>query len=139
MAARHATRTVKALRIYVPIDSDTLRLLMAGGVSSIKGDSPLAAILAVIGRDNPLGDFGLYKSVVEFSLGWEMFTPAADAHPTVGRAGTATVSPTAILTVYVPKEAPGEDVSRALDAIVQAHPWETPVIEINETLLLTRA
>ena len=139
MRTRHVTRAAKVLRVYCPIDSDTLNLLMIGQVSSIDKDGTLATILSIVREDNPLGDFGKYKSVVELAPGWELFTPDAAARPTLGQPGTAAVSPTAILTIYIPEDGSVDAVSCAIDAIVEAHPWEVPVIEITETLLVTRA
>ncbi|MXP09022.1 hypothetical protein [Pseudoblastomonas halimionae] len=59
-----------------------------------------------------------------------------DASPTLGEAGAASVSPTAVLTIYIPSEAPQDKVTRAIDAILAAHPWEVPVIEVSETRLV---
>lgn len=138
MTIKHSTRAVRVLRIYCPIDRKTSVLLMSGELSSIDRTSALGAILEIVRGDNPLGDFGLYKSVVELSSGWEMFTPGADAQPALGAAGRTEASPTAILTVYIPADAADDAVSSAIDAIMAAHPWEVPVIELGETLLLTR-
>ena len=82
-----------------------------------------------------MGDFGLYHGVVEIGTGWESFTPSPDAAPTLGAAGTATLSPTVILTSYVAAEA---DIEGALAALLAAHPWEVPVIELSQAELLVR-
>ncbi|WP_223805156.1 hypothetical protein [Tsuneonella flava] len=139
MPAHHATRAVTALKIHCPLDDDTLALLMRGQVEEIHPDCALARVIAVVRGDNPLGDFGLYQSVIELGAGWELFTPGAAARPALGDAGANTVSPTAILTVYIPADAVEGAVSAAIDAIVAAHPWEVPVIEIASTALVTRA
>jgi len=139
MTLNHAMRAVRALRIHCPIDSDTVARIAAGDLADIDPGSALGTMLAIIRRDGPLGDFGLYTSVVELGLGWEMFTPAAGAQPTLGAAGQTEVSATAILTVYIPANADEDAVTRAIDAIMAAHPWEVPVIEWSETRLLTRA
>ena len=138
MTAAHALRPVTALKVYCPVDQATMELLMQGELPADDGGSALAAILDIVRADNPLGDFGIYKSVMEIAPGLETFTPAPDASPTLGEAGTASVSPTAVLTIYIPSEAPQDKVTRAIDAIVAAHPWEVPVIEVSETRLVMR-
>ncbi|QSR16910.1 hypothetical protein CA833_06885 [Novosphingobium sp. KA1] len=118
------------VRIHVPVAAETLAAMLAGDGAAAERDPVLAAVLAVIREDNPLGDFGLYKGVFELSPGWESFQPGADARPTLGEAGRTTLSPTAILAVHAP--CPPEDAAfaAALDRILAIHPWEVPVIEI---------
>lgn len=139
MQTHHTTRAVKALKIYCPIDEEAMKLVVTGKVSSIDGDNSLSRILNIIKADNPLGDFGSYKSVVELAPGLEIFSPQPDAQPTLGEYGTATVSPTAILTVYIPADAPHADVTHTIDLILREHPWEVPVIEICDTFVVMRA
>lgn len=139
MNARHRSRPVRSMKIFCPIDSDTARRISEGQLATIDRNCALALILGIIRGDNPLGDFGVYKSVVELASGWELFTPDAAAQPTLGEAGVVTVSPTAVLTVYIPHDAESAAVSKAIDAIMEAHPWEVPVVEMGETTLLVRS
>lgn len=138
MVTPHQSRAVTALKIHCPVDEATFHLLSAGDIATIDPDCALARIIEIVRSDNPLGDFGLYKAVFELSTGREVFTPAADANPTLGTAGEPIASPTAILTVYIPDDVPQAAVSTALDAILAAHPWEVPVIEVRKTELLLR-
>lgn len=126
------------MRIYCPIDQATLAALMEGRAPPIEQNGSLSAIIGVVRSDTPLGDFDNYKSVIELAPGWEMFTPDATARPTLGQAGSHAASPTAILTIYIPGNVADEAVSRAIDRIMDAHPWEVPVIEISETSLVAR-
>ncbi len=137
----HATlpsRDAKAIKIHCPVDRGTLDLVAAGRFSSIGNDTALSAILSILRDDNPLGDFGIYKSVIELSAGWELFVPGTAANPTLGDAGVSTASPTVILSVYVPGDARADAISTALHAIMAAHPWEVPVIEVRDVALLVR-
>ncbi|MXO64804.1 hypothetical protein [Altericroceibacterium endophyticum] len=138
MSSKHTIRAVKALKVYCPVDRPTMDLLMRGQLPADDQSSALATILDLVRADNPLGDFGAYKSVVELATGLETFVPGHDAHPTLGQAGATEVSLTAILTIYIPADAPEDSVERVIDKIVAAHPWEVPVIEISETALVTR-
>lgn len=95
-------------------------------------------MLAIIRAENPLGDFGLYKGVVEISTGFESFSPTAEAKPTSGGAGEVAVSPTVIITTYIRDDAPEELVAASLNELVAAHPWEVPVIEVFQTSLVGR-
>ncbi|MEW9855581.1 hypothetical protein [Novosphingobium sp. M1R2S20] len=133
------TRSAKAIKIYCPVDRATLKLIQEGRLDDIDQWSALAAIVDVVRADNPLGDFGIYKSVMEVSLGWELFTPSVEARPTLGEAGATTASPTVVLTIYVPSDASSDAISGAMTAILAAHPWETPVIELSDTSLVMRS
>lgn len=138
MSKLHSLEPVKALRLYCPIARSTLAAFMAGNLNAADDDPALSAILTVIRDDNPLGDFGSYKSVIEISGGWESFTPGAQSRPTLGKAGVNTLSPTAILTVYIPGDAEEEAISDAIDRIIAVHPWEVPVIELADTRIVQR-
>ena len=127
-----------AVRIHCPAGADTIEAMRAGKAQAIEKDPALAPLLAIIRADNPLGDFGLYKGVVEIALGYESFIPTEQASPTIGKADTVCLLPSLILTTYIADGAPAEAVSAALAEIVSAHPWETPVIELCATALLTR-
>ncbi|MAC10816.1 MAG: hypothetical protein CMN74_01005 [Sphingorhabdus sp.] len=139
MTSGHGVRAVRALKVYCPIDREALAPLMRGELPTAAQAGAFTAIIDLIRADNPLGDFGIYRSVIELTTGLESFTPGPDARPTLGEAGTAALSPTAILTVYIPSDAPQAAVDRAIDAILAAHPWEVPVIELSGTVLITRA
>jgi hypothetical protein len=136
--AKHSTRAVRTLRIYCPIDRETLAGLMAGRAAVIEQDRVLGPMLDIVRGDTLLGDFGTYTAVVELAPGWELFTPGPAARPALGEAGASTVSPTAILTLHIPGDADEAAVARAIDAILGAHPWEVPVIELGETRLVVR-
>jgi len=137
--SNYATRSVTALKVHCPVDRPTMDLLAAGDFAVIDPDCALGRIVAIVREDGPLGDFGIYQSVIELATGWELFTPGTGAKPALGRAETQTASPTAILTLYIPADAAEDAVSSAISAIVAAHPWEVPVIEITSTSLVTRA
>lgn len=128
-------RRAVAVKIHCPIQPETLAAMFAGDNSALERDPAASAILAVIRDDNPLGDFGLYNCVCEIAPGWESFLPGAGASPTLGTAGTRSLSPTAILTTYADADA---DLALALAALMAAHPWEVPVIELSDVDLLVR-
>jgi len=109
--------------------------MLAGDASALEADPAAAACLAIIRSHNALGDFSLYHGVCEIGIGWESFTPSPDAAPTLGTAGDRALSPTVILTTYAPVQA---NIDEALAALMAAHPWEVPVIELAEVVLLVR-
>jgi hypothetical protein len=110
----------------------TFAALLAGRCDALEQDTAAAAVLAAI-RGAGLGDFGRYTGVVEAGLGVEIFTPTAAAVPTLGAAGMTSHSPTLILTTWADADAPG--LEAAIAAIVAAHPWEVPVIELSDAWL----
>lgn len=139
MARQYDFRPARALRIHCPVAEPVLARLLAGDRQALEDDPALAAMLAIVRGDNPLGDFGLYRGVMELAPGWELFTPTATARPTAGAADENAVSSTVILTVHLPHDAPQDRIDAAIGAILRAHPWEVPVIELTETRLVTRA
>lgn len=138
MVTSRSTRPVHILRIYCPVARETMQAMAAGDPAAMVRDPTLAAMLAIIRADNPLGDFGLYRSVVELAPGWELFTPGPAARPTLGTAHANQASPTAILTVHIAADVPDDALDSVLDQLLAAHPWEIPVIEMMRAALLTR-
>ncbi|WP_225204740.1 hypothetical protein [Novosphingobium huizhouense] len=133
-----ASRIVRSVRVHVPVEAETLRALLAGEASALERDPTLRAMLAIIREQGALGDFGLYHGVAEITLGWETFVPGPEATPTLGNAAETTYSPTVTLTTWIREGADQADVDAALDALMAAHPWEIPVIEVAESRLLLR-
>jgi hypothetical protein len=138
-ATRLQSRRARAIRIHCPIEESSLRAFLVGDGGAIERDPAAGRVLAIIRASNPLGDFGLYEGVVEIGAGFESFVPTAAARPAMGASGSATLSPTAILTTFVAEDAPADAVEAALAQILDAHPWEVPVIESYWTELLERA
>lgn len=134
------TANKRALRVavHVPVAAETLAALLAGNRGALEADPVMAKMLAILRAPGALGDFGVYHGVAEIGLGWETFAPAPDAKPTLGAAGQIEHSPTVTLVSWIPAEAPAEAIDTALAALMAAHPWEVPVIEVTETRLLVR-
>ena len=132
-------RRARSVRIHCPIEQNTFAQLLQGNLAALELDPVAAKILSVIRGGNPLGDFDLYQGVFEVSIGIEGFTATDRANPTAGGRGERTLSPTVIITTYVDGAADPAAVTAALEALVQAHPWETPVIEVaDETVRLSQ-
>lgn len=134
------TASKRALRVavHVPVAAETLSALLAGNRSVLESDPVMARMLAILRSPGALGDFGVYHGVAEIGLGWETFAPSPEANPTLGAAGKIEHSPTVTLVSWIPAEAPAEAIDTALAALMDAHPWEVPVIELTETRLLVR-
>lgn len=131
-------RNARSVRIHCPVAAETLAALLAGDGAAIERDPVLSAMLAII-RDHPaLGDFGLYDGVAEVTPGWETFAPGPAATPTLGHSGATTISPTVTLTTWITEGAGQAALDAALAALLAAHPWEVPVIELTESRLVLR-
>jgi hypothetical protein len=124
-------RLVRRVTVRCPVAAETMAALLRGETRALETDAHAARILAVIRGKNPLGDFGLYRGVFEATLGIEGFMPTAGAVPTVGQAGVSSLSPTVSITTYLDAGTPAAAVDAALDALLAAHPWEIPVIELD--------
>ena len=133
-----ATRKARAVRIHCPVATETLTALLSGDTTTLNRDPVLSAMLAVIREQPALGDFGLYNGVAEVALGWETFAPGPAAKPTLGASGEVALSPTVTLTTWIGEGTSDIAVEAALDALLAAHPWEVPVIELTETQVLLR-
>jgi hypothetical protein len=138
MSSAYVMRAARALRVFCPVEPQTLSAMLAADGSAIERDKHVAEMVRIIRSGSALGDFGIYKSVIEISPGWELFTSGADAAPTLEESGSSSTSPTAILTIYIAEEAPTVEVDAGIAAILKAHPWEVPVLEMFETSLLLR-
>ncbi|WP_298290003.1 hypothetical protein [Novosphingobium sp.] len=133
-----ASKPALRVSVHVPVAASTLEALLAGDRSALESDPVMARMLAILRAPGALGDFGIYHGVAEIGLGWETFAPSQAANPTLGAAGEVEHSPTVTLTTWIPADAPAEAVDAALAALMDAHPWEVPVIEVIETRLLVR-
>ena len=127
-----AWRLARKIRVHCPISSDTFAELLQGNLAAIENDPVAAKMLATIRADNPLGDFDIYRGVFELMVGIEGFTATLRATPAAGQRGTPTLSPTAVITTYVDAAANPLAAQAAVDELVEAHPWETPVVEFSE-------
>lgn len=132
------TRRVRAIRIHCPVEAGTHRALIAGDTAALNRDPVAGPMLAIIGANEVLGTFGLYRGVVEIGVNFERFTPTGAAVPATGTAGATSTVPSVTLRTYVADEADAAQVEAAIDALMAAHPWEVPVIEFGETALLLR-
>lgn len=135
----HRWRPALAIRVTWPVAPETLERLLSGDERALAEDPAFAQLLSIMKADNPLGDFGDYQAVTELAPGWELFRPGGEARPTLGQAGQSQVSPSVMVTIHVPAEAEGAALDAALDALIAAHPWEVPVIEMVTVKLAVRA
>jgi hypothetical protein len=133
-----ASKAALRVSVHVPVAAATLDALLAGDRSALEADPVMSRMLAILRAPGALGDFGIYHGVAEIGLGWETFAPSPAANPTLGAAGEVEHSPTVTLTTWIPAGAPAEAVDAALAALMDAHSWEVPVIEVIETRLLVR-
>ena len=125
---------MQVVRVHCPVSGVVLARLQAGEAAALDDDPVLAAIVAIIRGSDVLGAIGPYRGVFELGFGLDSFVPGADAVPTTGRAGTAEVVATVVVKTYA---ATGAAIDTALAAIIAAHPWEVPVIEVGAVELVT--
>lgn len=135
----HTWRKALAIRLAWPVAETTVARLLAGHHDAIEDDPSLARLLTLLRDDNPLGDFGAYQGVAELAQGWELFRPGPDARPALGEPGRHEASPSVMVTIHVPAEAAGDALDAAIDALMAAHPWEVPVVEVSEVRLAVRS
>lgn len=125
-------RAVRALTVRWPVDAETLGAVVRGDLAAVAAaDGRLGALLDVLRASAHLGDFGLYQDVFEATVGVEGFTPTSGANPSLGSVGTSTLSPTITLTTYLDARLSEETLDEVLAAVVAAHPWQIPVIELS--------
>lgn len=123
---------MQVVRVHCPVSANVLARLQAGEAAALADDALLSAVVGVIRGSDVLGAIGPYRGVFELGFGLESFVPQAEEVPTTGRAGEPAVVPTVVVKSYA---AEGADIAAELAAIVAAHPWEVPVIEVGSVVL----
>ena len=127
-------KAVRKLRIHWPIPLDTMTQLASGDLGALESDPGIASLLQALTATPELGGFGNYHHVFESSAGFEGFTVAEGANPTLGSVGQRTISPTFVFTTYFDDSLPDQAVHELVQRIVDIHPWEVPVIEVSGPL-----
>jgi hypothetical protein len=122
--------------VHCPVSARTLAALTRGEVDALASDPTARPLLAVLRADPALGDFGLYRSVFAIEAGLEGFTPAEDAEPAFGAPGEPALTPAVVVTSYIDAAVPPDAINRAVQALLDVHPWQTPVIELSEPVRL---
>lgn len=127
-------KPVRKLRIHWPISAQTMTQLAAGDLDALESDAGIASLLRALTASPELGGFGNYHHVFESSAGFEGFTVAEGANPTLGHVGQRTISPTFVFTTYFDDSLEERTVQDLVQQIVDIHPWEVPVIEVSGPL-----
>lgn len=127
-------KPVRKLRIHWPISVETMTQLADGQLQALESDAGIASLLDALTSTPELGGFGNYHHVFESSAGFEGFTVAEGANPTLGRVGQRTISPTFVFTTYFDDSLDDAAVQQLVQTIVDIHPWEVPVIEVSGPL-----
>lgn len=127
-------KSVRKLRIHWPIPVETMTRLGRGELSALEADAGISTLLEALKETPELGGFGNYHHVFESSAGFEGFTVAEGANPTLGSVGQRTISPTFVFTTYFDASLDEAAVQRLVRTIVEIHPWEVPVIEVSGPL-----
>ncbi|MCF3138674.1 MULTISPECIES: hypothetical protein [unclassified Paenarthrobacter] len=127
-------KPVRKLRIHWPIRVETMTQLAGGNLAALEADSGISSLLQELTECPELGGFGNYHHVFESSVGYEGFTVAEGANPTLGSVGQRTISPTFVFTSYFDDCLDEDAVHRLVQRIVDIHPWEVPVIEVSGPL-----
>lgn len=80
--------------------------------------------------------YGEYSDVYwASSVGTETFTPLPGSSPTSGAHGEITRSPSVEVVFSIERDK--DRLQTVIDAIRSAHPWEEPVVYIDETFALS--
>lgn len=126
---------MQVVRVHCPVSAIVLARLQAGEAAALADDPVLAGVVDVIRGSDVLGAVGPYRGVFELGFGLESFVPGAGAAPVAGRTGQAEVVATVVVKSYA---AAGAEIGAELAAIVAAHPWEVPVVEVGVVELVAR-
>ncbi|MDX3797773.1 hypothetical protein [Streptomyces sp. AK04-3B] len=133
-------RTVRTIKVYWPVASATLTACAKGDLDALRADQSFASLLRIVETSPELGDFGVYGDVFEVSFGAEGFSVRPGARPALGSIGGRLLSTTLAVTTYVDADADDDTLAGILARLVDAHPWEIPVIELSAPLdLVSRA
>ena len=93
----------------------------------------LEAVLEAALRQAPL-QFGPYEHVAHWTgPGIEQFRPLSQAAPAVGAVGEVSRIETVLLEFAIPRD--DDLLDRVVGEVVQTHPWEEPVVFVDETFV----
>ena len=123
-------QTFFRLAVYVPI-SETNDFADSDIISA----NEVQALLRIFRECDFAGIVGTYNAVVEISSGTETFVPSEASFPTYGKINVPSNVISIRLVTYIPISTTREKLSTLIDEIVLAHPWEHPVIEVDEVFL----
>jgi hypothetical protein len=118
------------LAVYVPVDEAS-----DGPGPAVASAAAVQEIMRVFRVFDFAGSVGTYRAVAQISGAADTFMPTADSAPVHGAADIASTVPSARVVTYVPAATPGEDVDQLIGALVAAHPWEHPLIELDRVSL----
>jgi hypothetical protein len=118
------------LAVYLPVDEAS-----QGSGLTAASDPAVQEIMRVIREFDFAGSVGTYRAVAQISGCADTFTPTADSAPVHGAADIASTLPSARVVTYVPAGTPGADIDRLIGALVSAHPWEHPLVEMDRVSL----
>jgi hypothetical protein len=116
------------LAVYLPVGEASDGLTAAS-------DPAVQEVMRVIRAFDFAGSVGTYRAVAQISGCADTFTPTADSAPVHGVADAASTVASARIVTYIPAGTPGGDVDRLIGALVSAHPWEHPLIELDRVSL----
>jgi hypothetical protein len=117
------------IRIYVPLEMEEMSDGLAQSQGTLLSRSPyLSKILDILATSEEVGRLGNYCSVYELVDGEEWYTPTQSAHPSLGRPEVESGVRIAVVTTYAVGVSRPQ-IEEFLEKVVNAHPWEHPVIE----------
>lgn len=131
-------RKVRVIRASWPVDPATLRAALAGDMPALETDASFARLLAILRDDACLGNFGQYRGVAEVTPCWELFEPQPGAVPAQGEVGHRQASTNLLVTLHVDAAVSQDQFDAVVTRLVDAHPWEVPVIEVSDAVLALR-
>lgn len=123
-------QTFSRMAVYVPISA-------ANDLadSDITSANEVQAFLQIFREHDFAGSVGTYNAVVEISRGTETFVPSEASFPTHGKINAPSAVISARLVTYLPIGTTREELGALIDEIVSAHPWEHPVLEVDQVEL----
>lgn len=123
-------QTFFRLTVYTPIpETDDL------SGSDVVSTDAVQIILRIFRECDFAGRVGTYDAVAEISRGAETFVPTRASSPAQGEINVPSNVVTARLVTYIPTTTTREELDTLIEAIVSAHPWEHPVLEVDQVSL----
>ena len=117
------------LAVYIPIsEADEI------SDSNIVSTNVVQTFLRIIRKHDFAGSIGTYNAVAEISSGVETFVPTIASAPAQGEVNVPSNVVSARLVTYIPMTA-REELDALIEEIISAHPWEHPVLEVDQVSL----
>lgn len=132
---------LKTITVYIPIKGDTSKLdpsfevgrsgYQHSDLQAIYDFCPdLKPIYEILLKEKEVGHMGDYAAVCNMAITYESYIPGDGSNPTAGNKNQPSLVKSLKFTTFAEERVLDASIERFAKHVINAHPWEHPVIEI---------